>query len=62
VSQWNFFYSGVPVTVFVDAQGVVHRYDYWATNERTFATTRLFNIAVGKIAADVFDFPKANST
>jgi hypothetical protein len=59
--QWNFYFSNVPITAFVDAEGRVTRYDFWAPNERTFATTRFFNIIVGSIDRKVFDFPQAKN-
>lgn len=33
-------YSGIPVTALVDGQGVLHGYEFWANNERTYAITR----------------------
>ena len=52
-------YAGtIPATVLVDEQNIVQGYDFWSPNRRTYVITRFFNIAIGKIAADVFDFPE----
>lgn len=42
----------------VDGNSVIHGYDYWDPNERTYAITRLFNIVVGKLPAELFEFPQ----
>lgn len=59
LTKWNLLYAGtIPTTVFLDENNVLHGYDYWAPNERTYATTRLFNVVIGEIPKDVFDFPQ----
>ena len=58
LGQWNFLFGGsLPATLLVDSKGIIHGWDYWATNERTFAMTRLFNIVIGEIPSKVFQFP-----
>ena len=45
--------------MYVDAHGVLAGYDFWGLDQRTYVITRFFDVVVGKIAADVFVFPKA---
>ncbi len=59
LDTWNFLFGGsIPVSAFVDGNGVVHGYNFWDPNQRTYVITRLFNIVTGTIAKDVFDFPR----
>lgn len=51
-------YAGVlPTTILVDDKNLIHGWDFWDNNERTYAITRLFNIVTGRIPKQVFDFP-----
>lgn len=50
-----------PVTVLVDGTQVIHGYDYWDPNERTYAITRLFNIVTGELPGYLFEFPQPKS-
>jgi hypothetical protein len=62
LSMWNIMYAGsIPTTIMVDDEGVIHGYDFWDTNLRTYVITRLFNIVTGKISKDVFAFPQPDS-
>lgn len=62
LTRWNILYGGgLPTTVLVGSDNLIHGYDFWDPNERTYATTRLFNIVPGKIAKDVFEFPTPQS-
>ena len=59
LSKWNILYAGsIPTTVMVDSENVIHGYEFWAPDQRTFVITRLFNIVTGKISKDVFAFPR----
>ena len=59
LTQWNILYAGsIPTTVMVDSENVVHGYNFWAPDQRTYVTTRFFNIVTGKIPKDVFAFPQ----
>ncbi|KAJ5359736.1 uncharacterized protein N7496_012149 [Penicillium cataractarum] len=49
VASWNLMYSSIPVTVFVDACGVVVGYDYFSPGLRTRVVTDFFNIAIGPV-------------
>ena len=53
------FQGAIPAKILLDENNVVQGYDYWATNERTYVITRLFNIILGKIDEKVFDFPSS---
>ncbi|MCJ1403214.1 hypothetical protein MMC11_006437 [Xylographa trunciseda] len=58
VIAWNIMYQeSIPVTLLLSQKNVVQGYDFWATNMRTYVVTRFFNILIGKIDAEVFDFP-----
>ncbi|KAI9677498.1 MAG: hypothetical protein M1817_006452 [Caeruleum heppii] len=61
VVEWNILYQGViPVTVLVDGDGddaVVVGYDLFSPNLRTRVITRFFNIVVGELRKELFDFP-----
>lgn len=51
-------YQGViPVTVLLDQNNVIQGYDFWSKVRRTYVVTRFFNIIVGPINGNVFDFP-----
>ena len=57
--QWNILYAGsIPATVLVDNEGIIHGFDYWSPNKRTYVITRLFNIIAKEPSVDVFEFPK----
>lgn len=57
--KWNFLFgNSLPTTLLVDSDGVMRGWDAWASNERTFIITRLFNIVVGEVSKDTFDFPQ----
>ncbi|KAK5707365.1 hypothetical protein LTR17_020761 [Elasticomyces elasticus] len=50
VASWSLLYQGaIPVTVFVDACGVVFGYDYWAPLRRTRVVTNFFDTTVGPV-------------
>ena len=53
------FHGAIPAKVLLDKNDVVQGYDYWSTNERTYVVTRFFNIILGKIDENVFDFPSS---
>ncbi|KAG0197086.1 hypothetical protein BGX31_005013, partial [Mortierella sp. GBA43] len=55
LETWNFFYSGVPVSVFTDKQKRFVRYDFWTPQDRTFTTTRFFNIKTGHQKNSLFN-------
>ncbi|KAF9355781.1 hypothetical protein BGX26_006131 [Mortierella sp. AD094] len=57
VETWNFFYSGVPVSVFIDQQKRFVRYDFWFPQDRTFTTTRFFNIQNKIQPKSLFNLP-----
>ena len=51
-------FQGVMSTrVLLDKDEVVQGYDLWGPDSRTYVVTRFFNIIVGEIDAEVFDFP-----
>lgn len=45
------------MTVLVDAGDRVVGYEYFSPVKRTRVITNFFNVKVGKIDAEVFDFP-----
>ena len=47
----------IPATLRVDAEGVIHGFDYWSPHDRTFVITRLFNIVAKEPQAEMFEFP-----
>ncbi|KAK6393441.1 hypothetical protein LTR81_026452 [Elasticomyces elasticus] len=50
VASWSILYQGaIPLTVFVDACGVVLGYDYWAPVLRTRVVTNFFDTTVGPV-------------
>ncbi|EPS25087.1 hypothetical protein PDE_00018 [Penicillium oxalicum 114-2] len=50
VASWNIMFMGsIPVTVFVDACGVLAGYDYFSPGLRTRVTTDFFNTIVGPV-------------
>ena len=51
--------SAGPVTVYLDASGIVVGYDFYDVTTRTGIVTRFFNIELGEIGKEVFDFPEA---
>ncbi|GJJ76702.1 hypothetical protein EMPS_09061 [Entomortierella parvispora] len=57
VETWSFFYSGIPVSVFIDAQKRFVRYDFWFPQYRTITTTRFYNIEVSTQNKTLFDLP-----
>jgi hypothetical protein len=44
--------------VYIDASGTVVGYDFYDVTTRTGIATRFFNIVLGEIGKEVFDFPK----
>jgi hypothetical protein len=58
--QWNIMFQGtIPAKILLDKNDVVQGYDYWGTEARTYVITRFFNIILGKIGSEVFDFPSS---
>lgn len=57
LETWNFFYSGIPVSVFIDSKKRFVRYDFWFSQYRTFTTTRFYNIQVATQNKTLFDLP-----
>lgn len=58
LTNWNILYGNtVPANVLVDDYGIIHGWDYWSPNERTYVITRLFNIVAGHIDKQIFTFP-----
>jgi len=58
VVAWNVMYQGaIPVTLLLDQKNVVQGYDFWVTNTGAYVVTRFFNILIGEISAEIFEFP-----
>ncbi|KAG0046785.1 hypothetical protein BGZ83_008046 [Gryganskiella cystojenkinii] len=57
VQTWSFFYSGIPVSVFIDSQDRFVRYDFWFPQYRTFTTTRFYNIQNSVQNKTLFELP-----
>ncbi|KAF9086638.1 hypothetical protein BGX27_003145 [Mortierella sp. AM989] len=57
VETWNFLYSSIPVSVFIDQQKRFVRYDFWTPQDRTFTTTRFYNIQNKTQSRTLFDMP-----
>ena len=57
VETWSFFYAGVPVNVFIDSQKRFVRYDFWLPQDRTFTTTRFYNIKNTAQNSTLFGLP-----
>ena len=47
-----------PVTVYLDSSGTVVGYDFYDVSTRTGIVNRFFNIELGEVDKQVFDFPK----
>ena len=59
--QWKIVYeSAGPVTVYLDANELVVGYDFYDVTSRTGIVARFFNIELGEIGEEVFNFPKAD--
>jgi len=57
--QWKIaFENSGPVTVYLDSSGTVVGYDFYDVMTRTGIVNRFFNIELGEIDKEVFDFPK----
>ncbi|KAF9200269.1 hypothetical protein BGZ49_009527 [Haplosporangium sp. Z 27] len=57
VETWNILYSGIPASVFIDQQKRFVRYDFWTPHDRTFTTTRFFNIKNEIQSASLYNLP-----
>lgn len=58
VLQWEIIYQGaLPVTILVDAENTVVGYEYFSPVQRTRVVTNFFNVILGEMGAEVFDFP-----
>lgn len=63
LAQWNIMYgSMLPTTVLLDKHDIVQGFDFWKTDSRTRVITRFFNVMVGKIKEEVFEFPQQASS
>jgi hypothetical protein len=51
------FQGAIPTRVLLDQDHVIRGYDFWAADARTYVVTRFFNIIVGTLNSDVFEFP-----
>jgi hypothetical protein len=51
------YQGAIPVTILLDEANVIQGYDFLGKETRARAITRFFNIIVGPIAEEVFDFP-----
>ncbi|KAF7513928.1 hypothetical protein GJ744_006542 [Endocarpon pusillum] len=58
VSSWDILYQGaIPVTVLLGEDNIIQGYDFVGPETRARAITRFFNIIVGPIGREVFEFP-----
>ena len=57
VETWSFFYAGIPVSIFIDSQKRLVRYDFWFPQYRTFTTTRFYNIKDTAQNKTLFELP-----
>jgi hypothetical protein len=58
--QWHILFQGaIPAKILLDKNDVIQGYDYWGTDQRTYVITRFFNIILGTIGSEVFDFPSS---
>ena len=48
----------LPVTLLLDGNITICGYDFWSPDERTYVITRFFNIVIGELNAELFDFPQ----
>jgi hypothetical protein len=53
------FQGAIPAKILLDKNDVIQGYDYWGTDQRTYVITRFFNIILGTIGSEVFDFPSS---
>jgi hypothetical protein len=53
------FQGAIPAKILLDKNDVIQGYDYWGTAQRTYVITRFFNIILGTIRSEVFDFPSS---
>ncbi|RHZ43941.1 uncharacterized protein CDV56_102991 [Aspergillus thermomutatus] len=49
VAAWNLMYASIPLTIYVDACGVMVGFDYFSPLLRTRVITEFFNIDVGPV-------------
>ncbi|KAI9791620.1 MAG: hypothetical protein M1816_003706 [Peltula sp. TS41687] len=62
VTMWEVLYQSIiPVTLYLNSENSITRYDYFAPDRRTKVITKLFNIILGETDAAVFEFPKCSS-
>lgn len=46
------------MTVLVDSNGIVHGFDFFNPDQRTYAITRFFNIVIATLDSRLFNFPQ----
>jgi hypothetical protein len=51
------YQGAIPVTILLDEDNTIQGYDFLGTETRARAITRFFNIMVGQIGKELFDFP-----
>jgi hypothetical protein len=58
-AQWSILYqNAIPVTIFVNAFDTVVGYDYFSPGLRTRVVTEFFNILIGPVPDEVFQWPQ----
>lgn len=58
VALWDILYQdSIPLTVLLDESNIIQGYDFLGPDTRARTITRFFNIIVGPVDSDVFDFP-----
>ncbi|PMD49643.1 uncharacterized protein K444DRAFT_712649, partial [Hyaloscypha bicolor E] len=59
VASWSILYqNAIPVTIFVNAFDTVVGYDYFSPGLRTRVVTEFFNILIGPVPDEVFQWPQ----